>query len=159
MVQEVIVTSILIIASVIAVVAFVDAVIPSVYDLSNSYNSLANNMGDQYKTAIAIVYVYPEGNNVTVWIKNVGTTDIPLSQVNYCDFFVYSSTNYWNPIFGSNSTPSWNYMLVNGNGSTWNPEQTIQASINLDSLPSNTTYQIKCSLYNGVSATDKFSKS
>jgi flagellar protein FlaG len=157
MVQDVIVTAILIIASVIAVVAFVDAVIPSVHDLSNSFNSLANNKGDQYKTAIAIVSVYPEGNNVTVWIKNVGTTDIPLSQVNYCDFFVYSSSNYWNPVFESNSTPSWNYALVNGNGNTWNTGQTIQASINLDTLPINTTYQIKCSLYNGVSALDIFS--
>ena len=157
MVQEVIVTAILIIASVIAAVAFVDAVIPSVYDLSNSYNSLADNIGDQYKTAIAIVSVYPEGNNVTVWIKNVGTTDIPLSQVNYCDFFVYSSSNYWNPVFESNSTPSWNYSLVNGNGSTWDPGQTIQASINLDTLPIDTTYQMKCSLYNGVSALDMFS--
>jgi flagellar protein FlaG len=83
MVQDVIVTAILIIASVIALVAFVDAVIPSVHGLSNSFNSLANNIGDQYKTAIAIVSVYSEGNNVTVWIKNVGTTDIPLSQVNY----------------------------------------------------------------------------
>jgi flagellar protein FlaG len=157
MVQDVIVTAILIIASVIALVAFVDAVIPSVHGLSNSFNSLANNIGDQYKTAIAIVSVYPEGNNVTVWMKNVGSTDIPLTQVHFCDFFVYSSSNYWNPVFGSNLTPSWNYTLVNGNGSTWNPGQTIQASLNLDTLPSNTTYQVKCSIYNGVSSSDIFS--
>jgi flagellar protein FlaG len=157
MVQEVIVSAILIIASVIAVVAFVDAVIPSVYDLSNSYNSLANNMEDHFKTAIEIVFTYPEGNNVTVWIKNIGSTNIPLSELNHCDFYVLSSSNYWNPVFGSNSTPSWNYTLVNGNGSTWNPGQTIQASIYFDTLSRNSIYQTKFFLYNGVSASDIFS--
>jgi archaeal flagellar protein FlaG len=152
MVQEVIVSAILIIASVIAVVAFVDAVIPSVYDLSNSYNSLANNMEDHFKTAIEIVFTYPEGNNVTVWIKNIGSTNIPLSELNHCDFYVLSSSSYWNPVLGSNSTPSWNYTLVNGNGSTWNHGQTIQASMNFNTLPSNSIirsnfpYTMECQL-------------
>lgn len=158
MVDQVVVTAILIIASVIAVVAFVDAVIPSVYDLSNSFNSFANNIGDQYQTAIAVVFVYPQGNNVTIWMKNVGSTDIPFSKVNCSDFFVYSSSNSWHPVFESNLTPSWNYVLVNGNGGDmWVPKETIQVSIHLDSLSSNTTYQVKCSLYNGVSSLDVFS--
>ncbi len=161
MAKEVIVTAILLIASVIAVVAFVDAVIPSVYDLSNSYSSLADNMGDQFKTAIDIVFVYPNpaGNNVSVWIKNVGSTNIPLSKLGYCDIFVLSSSNYWNPRFESSTYPSWNYTLVNGkSGDTWNRGETIQASIYFDngSMPRNTT-QITFFLYNGVSASDKFS--
>ena len=81
MAKEVIVTAILVIASVVAVVAFVDAVIPSVYDLSNSYNSLADNLGDQFKTAIDIVFIYPkpvenDTSTVSVWIKNVGSANI-----------------------------------------------------------------------------------
>jgi len=158
MVDQVIVTAIIIIASVIAVVTFVDAVIPSVFDLSNSCNSLANNIGDRFQTTIAIVYVYPQGNNVTVWLKNVGSADIPLTEINYSDFFVYTSSNSLYPVFGSYSTPSWNYKFVNGDGGDmWKPGQTIQASINLDSLSSNTTYQVKCSLYNGVSSSYVFS--
>jgi archaeal flagellar protein FlaG len=161
MAKEVIVTAILLIASVIAVVAFVDAVIPSVYDLSNSYSSLADNMGDQFKTAIDIVFIYPNpaGNNISVWIKNVGSTNIPLSKLGYCDIFVLSSSNYWNPRFESSTYPSWNYTLVNGkSGDMWNRGETIQASIYFDneSLPRNTT-QITFFLYNGVSASDKFS--
>ena len=161
MAKEVIVTAILLIASVVAVVAFVDAVIPSVYDLSNSYSSLADNMGDQFKTAIDIVFIYPNpaGNNISVWIKNVGSTNIPLSKLGYCDIFVLSSSNYWNPRFESSTYPSWNYTLVNGkSGDMWNRGETIQASIYFDneSLPRNTT-QITFFLYNGVSASDKFS--
>jgi flagellar protein FlaG len=162
MAKEVIVTAILLIASIIAVVAFVDAVIPSVYDLSNSYSSLADHMGDQFKTAIDIVFIYPNpaGNSVSVWIKNIGSTDIPLSKLNYSDIFVLSSSNYWNPGFKSNTSPWWNYTVVNGNGGdSWNRGETIKVSIYFDnvSLPSNTTTQITFFLYNGVSASDKFS--
>jgi archaeal flagellar protein FlaG len=161
MAKEVIVTAILLIASVVAVVAFVDAIIPSVYDLSNSYGSLANNMGDQFKTAIDIVFIYPDttGNSVSVWIKNVGSTNIPLSKLRYSDMFLLSSSGCLNPGFESNATPSWDYTVVNGNGrDTWNRGETIKATINFGStaLPSNTT-QVTFFLYNGVSATDKFS--
>jgi archaeal flagellar protein FlaG len=157
MAKEVIVTSILIIASVVAVVAFVNAIIPSVYDLSHSYSSLANNMGDQFRTSVDIIFVYPEGNNISVWIKNVGSENIPLSKLRYCDFFILSPSKYWNPTFESGS-PSWNYTLVNGEeGDTWNSGETIMASIYFDSLPSN-NYKITFFLYNGVSASDEFSK-
>jgi flagellar protein FlaG len=157
MAKEVIVTAILIISSVIAVVAFVNAIIPSVYDLSNSYNTLANNMGDQYKTAIDIIFVHPDENNVNVWVKNIGSTNIPLSKLRYCDIFIFSHDDYWNPGFESNSTPSWNYTLDNGNSDTWNPGETLNVSIHFVTLPNN-TYQITYFLYNGVSASDKFSK-
>ncbi len=157
MAKEVITTAILLIASVIAVVAFVNAVIPSVYDLSGSYNSIARNMGDQFKTDIDIIFIYPEATTVTIWIKNVGSSDIPLSQLGYSDVFVLSSSGYSNPGFQAGSNPSWDYTLVNGGGDTWNRGETIKAVINFDSLPS-ATYQITFFLYNGVSATDKFSK-
>jgi archaeal flagellar protein FlaG len=159
MAKEVIVTAILVIASVVAVVAFVNAVIPSVYDLSNSYSSLADNMGDQVKSAIDIVFIYPDTaeKNVSVWIKNVGSTNIPLSKLGYSDVFVLSSSNYWNPGFESSTKPSWNYTVVNGRGGdTWNRGETIKVSIYFDNMPSNTT-QITFFLYNGVSTSDKFS--
>ena len=161
MAKEVIVTAILVIASVIAVVVFVNAILPSINELSYSYGSLADSMGDQFKTAIDIVFIYPDpaANSVSVWIKNIGSTNIPLSKLRYCDIFVLSSSKYWNPRFESNTTSSWNYTVVNGNGGdTWNRGETIKASIyfNNESFPSNTT-QITFFLYNGVSASDKFS--
>jgi flagellar protein FlaG len=156
--KEVIATALLLIASVIAVVAFVTAVIPTVYDLSSSYNSIANNMEDQFKTDIEIIFIYPEGDHVSVWIKNVGSSSIPLSKLQYSDVFIMSPSNYWNPSFESNSTPSWDYTLVNGAGDTWKKGETIKAEVSFnETLPSN-NYQISFFLYNGISASDKFSK-
>ncbi|HWR24915.1 MAG TPA: hypothetical protein VN278_01665 [Methanosarcina sp.] len=156
--KEVIATALLLIASVIAVVAFIGAIIPSVYDLSSSYNSVASTMGDQLKTDIEIIFIYPEGDHVSVWIKNVGASSIPLSKLQYSDIFIMSPSNYWNPGFGSNSTPSWSYTLVNGAGDTWKKGETIKAEVSFnETLPSN-NYQISFFLYNGISASDKFSK-
>lgn len=161
MAKEVIVTAILLIASVVAVVAFVNAVIPSVSDLSYSYGSLADKMGDQFKTAIDIVFIYPDAshNSVSVWIKNVGSTNIDLAKLKFSDVFVLSSSGYWNPRFENNTAPSWNYTIENGSGGdTWNRGETMKVFIQFDSSkkPVNTT-QITFFLYNGVSATDKFS--
>jgi flagellar protein FlaG len=118
-------------------------------------------MGDQFKTAIDIVFIYPDvGNNtVSVWIKNVGSTNIPLSKLQYCDIFVLSSSHYWNPRFGNDTAPSWNYTVENGSGGdTWNRGETLKIYMQFDASdePKNTT-QITFFLYNGVSATDKFS--
>jgi flagellar protein FlaG len=156
--KEVIATALLLITSVIAVVAFVNAIIPSVYDLSSSYNSISNNMADQFKTDIDVIFVHTEGNNVSVWIKNVGSSNIPLSKLQYSDIFIITSSNYWNPGFESNSSPSWSYALVNGEGDTWKKGETIKAEVSFnDTLPSG-NYQISFFIYNGISASDKFSK-
>ena len=53
--------------------------------LSESYSSVAQSMEDQFKSDIDIIFIYPDGNNIYVWIKNVGSSNIPLSQLNYSD--------------------------------------------------------------------------
>jgi len=154
--KEVITSAILMIVSVIAAVAFVNAVLPSVYGLSDSYNSVARSMEDQFKTDIDIIFIYPDGNNVSVWIKNVGSSNIPLSELQFCDVFIMSSSGYWNPGFESASTPSWEYTLENGDGDIWNRGETIKVAIELDALPGD-IYKISFFLYNGVSTSDTFS--
>ncbi|MCQ1535939.1 hypothetical protein FTO70_09655 [Methanosarcina sp. KYL-1] len=161
MAKEVIATALLVMTSVIAVVAFVNAVLPSVYDLSNSYTSIASNMEDQFKTDMDIIFIYPEGNNVSVWIKNVGSSNVPLSQLQYSDVFIISSSGYHNPGFESASFPSWSYTLENGDsGDTWNRGETLKVAITFndgDPLAAG-TYKISFFLYNGVSVSDTFSK-
>lgn len=154
--KEVIASAILIIASVVAVVAFVNAILPSVYSLSGSYSSVAQSMEDQFKSDIDIIFIYPDGNNIYVWVKNVGSSNIPLEKLEYSDIFIMYSSNYCNPGFESASNPKWDFTLVNGGGDTWDRGETIKATITLDSMPSD-LYKITFFLYNGVSTSDTFS--
>lgn len=154
--KEVITTAILVMVSVIGAVAFVNAILPSVYSLSGSYSSVAQSMEDQFKSDIDIIFIYPDGNNIYVWVKNVGSSNIPLSQLEYSDIFIMSSSDYCNPGFESASNPSWDFTLANGDGDTWNRGETIKATITLDSLPPGIC-KITFFLYNGVSTSDTFS--
>jgi flagellar protein FlaG len=157
--KEVITSAILVIVSVIAAVAFVNAILPSVYGLSESYSSVALTMEDQFKTDLDIIFIYPDGDDVYVWIKNVGSSDIPLSQLQLSDIFVMSSSGYWNPSFESASNPSWDYTLENGDGDTWNRGETIKVSIKFDADElSSGIYKVTFFLYNGVSTSDTFSR-
>lgn len=155
--KEVIASAILVIVSVIAAVAFVNAILPSVYALSGSYSSVAHTMEDQFKSDIDIIFIYPDGNNINVWIKNVGSSNIPLEKLELSDIFIMSSSSYCNPGFESASNPKWSTTLENGSGdTTWNRGETIKVTITLDNLPSD-IYKITFFLYNGVSTSDTFS--
>jgi flagellar protein FlaG len=154
--KEVIASAILVIVSVIAAVAFVNAILPSVYSLSGSYSSVARTMEDQFKSDIDIIFIYPDGNNINVWIKNVGSSNIPVEKLELSDIFIMSSSSYCNPGFESASNPAWDFTLANGDGDTWNRGETIKATITLDSLPGD-IYKITFFLYNGVSTSDTFS--
>ncbi len=150
-------TSMLIIASVVAVVALVNAVLPSVDGMSRSYTSVAQDMENEVKTDVDIIFITTQGDNVSMWVKNVGSNHIPLSYIEFSDIFITSSSNYWHPDYGSASNPGWNYTMENGKGDTWNNGETIKATIELDSLPTD-TYELKFVLYNGVSESDIFSR-
>ena len=155
--KEVITTAILMRASVVAVVGFVNAVLPSVYGSSESYTSLSKNMENQFKTDIDIIFIYPEDDNVSVWIKNAGSSSIPLSELKYSNVFIISSSGYWNAGFESEPLPSWDYTLENGDGNDyWNRGETLKITIDFKNLQTD-TYKINFFLSNGVSASDTFS--
>ncbi|MFW5987308.1 MAG: hypothetical protein ACOCPU_03730 [Methanohalophilus sp.] len=157
MAREVIATSLLIIASVIAVVALINAILPSISGLSHSYTTVAQDMENQVKTDVDIIFITTQDNNVSMWLKNVGYNQISLSSVKFSDIFISSSSNNWYPGYNSTSNPTWNYTMENGNGDIWDSGETIKITVGLDDLPSD-TYRVKFILYNGVSATDIFSK-
>lgn len=151
-------TSMLIIASVIAVVALINAVLPSVNGMSRSYTSVAQDMENEVKTDVDIIFITAQENNVSMWVKNVGSNHVPLSYIEFSDIFITSSSNYWHPDYGSNSSPSWNYTMENGNGDSWDAGETIKITIELDEDLPDDTYELKFVLYNGVSESDIFSR-
>ncbi|MDD2439934.1 MAG: hypothetical protein PHD41_06980 [Methanosarcinaceae archaeon] len=137
--------------------AFVNAILPSIYELSHSYNSVARNMEDQFKTDLDIIFIYPNGtNNVSVWIKNIGSSEIPLEQIKYCDIFLSNSENFCNPDFEAEAKPSWRYKLVNGEDDIWSHGETVELTIEPDFIM-NGKCQLSFFLYNGVSVSDTFS--
>jgi len=157
MAREVITASLLIIASVVAVAAMVNAVFPSIHKMTNSFDSLSSNMKEKIETNIDIIFINTNNSLLYLWVKNTGISKIPLDYFNKTDIFVYSSTNYWHAVFKGSTNPKWDYSIENGDGDNyWDQGETIEITVEFDTLPAD-EYKVNLILYNGLSVTDKFS--
>ena len=75
MASEVISSALLMIATIIATVALINAVFPSIYGMSGTITTVTNNVNDQMKTDMKFIYETTDNSNhMTAWVKNTGQT-------------------------------------------------------------------------------------
>ena len=139
-------------AGIIAVVAVVNAVLPSVDRTSGALISTAGVIDDRLGSQMEIVHATGEdGATVAdVWTKNVGSTVIqPLDRV---DVFFGPEGEFVRIPYGGASceAPCWEYTMEND--TEWNPTATLHIVIHLtDALLPNTVYYAKIVAPNGAS--------
>jgi flagellar protein FlaG len=140
------------VAGIVAVVAVVNAVLPSVDRTSGALSSTASVIDDRLGSQIEIVHATGE-NGATVadiWTKNVGSTIIqPLDRI---DIFFGPEGEFTRIPYGgaSCSSPCWEYSVEND--TQWKPTATLHITIHLsDALESDTVYYIKIVAPNGSS--------
>ncbi|AGK60854.1 hypothetical protein Asulf_00846 [Archaeoglobus sulfaticallidus PM70-1] len=159
MAREVITTSLLVIASIIATIALINAVFPSLAQMASSFTSLANNLNERVETNVDIIFVIASSSTdtVNIWIKNIGSNKIPNTLIEKSDLFIYSSSMYLHVPYNDSSPPTWTYSFENGDGDDyWENGETINITVQLSSLPAG-EYTANFILYNGVSTKDTFS--
>lgn len=151
---EVIVAALLMIASVVGVSMMINAVYPSIGDVAGAVSSSTNIASERMQTDIKIISVVNKSNNVYVWVKNTGSKATASSLIERTDMFFGPTSSF--QFMSYNSSPGWNYTIVNGDGDAdWDPNETIQIIIN--STTSTGVYYVKVILYNGASDEDYFS--
>jgi flagellar protein FlaG len=154
MAQNVISTAILIIAAVVAVVALINGVFPSIYQMSGSMTSVSDASNDRMKTEIKIICesANQTDHTLNVYVKNTGDQKITGSRVAMSD--VYYGTGDAMERCGHDvaSGAMWTYFIVEGNGdSTWDPGETLNVWIITAGHDFTTPGQrVKVVLYNGV---------
>ena len=152
MVREVIATSILVIATVIAVSSISMAILPTVRDLANSYISVSENLNERVKTDVDIIFIKANDTTLTVWLKNTGNTVISKDLIAMSDIFVVSKNSSYHFALSSAT-----YEITNGDGDEyWEKGETLMVQIDV-SLPSN-EYLLTFVLYNGVKVNEVFSR-
>ena len=152
--KEVITTSLLVIATVVAVTIFAASMLPSVRDLLNAYSSLTNKLNDRVRTDIKIIFIKVNDTTLTFWAKNIGTNRIPLSLLNFSDVFIVSSDSSYHFVFSDSNV---SYVIENNDGDDyWESGETLKVVIDV-SLSSD-DYSLIFVLYNGVKTSDVFSK-
>ncbi|MET1123755.1 MAG: hypothetical protein ABWW66_00645 [Archaeoglobaceae archaeon] len=155
--REVITTSILLIASVVAVTAAIMVILPAIKDLSHTYTSVATRLNEKVETDFEIIFVKAvqnsSGVDVSFWVKNVGKP-INIDLLNNSDVFIVSSSQFFHFTL---TDPNVSYSIENGDGdSYWETGETLNVTATSLQLQSG-VYELTLVLYNGAKESDWFS--
>lgn len=144
--DKVITSAMLIIASVIAALALINAVLPAMGKSAGALSTANGVAADRIRTDIAIVHAAGDDPNdkITVWVKNIGT------QV----FLTTSSTVTRLPYVSGCTSECWDYS-IEGGGAAW--IQAVTVKFTLKPTVSTGTYTVSVSVINAVEADKDFS--
>lgn len=156
--DKAITTGLLIIASVIASIALVNAVIPAMSESSGALVTANSEAADRIRTDIEVVHVAadtsPVGEDqIIVWVKNVGLNTI--APIESGDIFLTTPSEVKRLSHGSGSE-YWDYTIENG--AEWTRTVTVKMTLHLnDGSVTAGGYNVIVNVYNSVSASKDFS--
>ena len=156
--DKAITTGLLIIASVVAAIALINAVLPAMGKSSSALLSANSTASDRVRTDIEVVHVATDTSSgsedqVIVWVKNVGPNNIVA--VNTSDVFLTTPSEVKRVPYGSGSE-YWDYELESG--TDWTQTSTIKITLHLDNGSVVTgVYNIIFTVYNAISSSKDFS--
>ena len=158
--DKAITTGLLMIASVVAAIALINAVIPAVSKSSGALSAANASAADRIRTDIEIVHVasdagVPSEDQILVWVKNIGHNKIPLIEAS--DIFLTTPTTVKRLAHGSSSGAEyWDYVVENG--TDWTQAVTVKMTLHLtDGSVTSGSYTVSVAVYNAVSAAKDFS--
>ena len=153
--EKSITTALFIIASIVASMALINAVLPAANKSSGALLLANSDAADRIRTDIEIVHVSGNAttNKITLWVKNVGTKNIV--PVNLSDIIVTTPSDVLRLGYVDGcSSECWDY-LIEGGGTDWSKSVTVKFTISTSVATG--VYNVKVSVVNAVSAIEDFS--
>lgn len=149
-------SGLLIIASVVAALALINAVIPALGKSSSALITANSSASERIRTNIEIVHATGDtaAKTVTVWVKNIGNTTI--KDITASDIFLDTPSSVSRLSYTSGCVSDcWDYILEGG-AISWQNTETVKFTLTLSSL-STGVYSVTVSVFNGESADKDFS--
>lgn len=153
--EKTISTALLIIASVVAAMALINAVIPAANKSSGALLLANSEAADRINTDIEIVHATGNASTdvITVWVKNIGIKNI--APVSASDIIVTTPSDVLRlPYDAGCGTECWSFSIEEG-GSDWIKSATVKFTLATSVVSG--VYNVKISVVNTVSATKDFS--
>jgi len=154
--DKAIVTTLLIVAGVIAATMLFSAVYPAVIQSSNALVGMKARIDERFSSQLAVIHACtsPDYTDVAlVWVKNIGASSI--KAVERCDVFFGPEGNYQR-IPHDSGDPHWEYAVEND--TYWKPGSTLKVTVDLSYvLVPGERYFFKMTTPNGVSTEYYFS--
>ena len=118
------------IAAVICAAVLIVAIFPAIYTMTGTFGSASHAADQNIRTDFKIVTVTNNGQTVLVWMKNVGTAQIPLNDIQRSDVFCGDMGNFNRLAYTGNNPPGYGYWTavlsdLNHNG-YWDPGETLE---------------------------------
>ena len=158
--DKAITSGLLIIASVIAAVALINAVIPAMSESSGALVTANSAAADRIRTDIEIVHVASDTSSgsedqIIVWVKNIGLKEI--KPIESGDIFLTMPSTVNRLSHGSSSgSEYWDYIIENG--TAWTQTVTVKMTLHLaNGSVTAGAYNVSVSVYNSVNASKDFS--
>mgnify|MGYP001092085583 FL=1 len=148
--EKAITSAILIIASIVAVMALINAVIPAAGKSSGALLMADAEAADRISTDIEIIHASGNAttNIITVWVKNI----VPVTA---SDIIVTTPSDVLRLRYDSGcSNECWDFSIEEG-GSDWDKSATVKFTLSTSVVTG--VYNVKVSVVNAVSATKDFS--
>ena len=152
--SQTITTAMLVIASLIAAIALINAVLPATGQSASALAAANSEAARRIKTDIDIIYA--SGNTsgtITIWVKNVGTQVI--RSVEDSDIFIIKPTGVSRLSYVSGcSSECWDYELEDSK-SAWTTAVTVKFTVTTSVAAG--SYSVSIAAPNGVTAVKDFS--
>ncbi|OPY35393.1 MAG: Archaebacterial flagellin [Methanoregula sp. PtaU1.Bin051] len=134
------VSALFIITAVVAAGILINAVYPIVWSTASTFSSSAHETDTRMRTDFKIVNTYGSSTThlVKVWIKNIGSNPVGISEIqNGADVFIGSSGNFARAALGDPTTTNqkWTFQLDDQNSNNlWDTGETIEITARNDVL-------------------------
>ncbi len=156
MAQETISSAILIIAAIIATVALVNAIYPSLFRTTDTVGSVSDAANNRVNTELKVAMTgQPNAESLSAWVKNVGSAEIPAARMAYTDVYFGDPGSMARADTSATAAYRWSYTLddVDSDGN-WGPGETVRFLITDEGASHLTagTHDLKIVLYNSASA-------
>jgi flagellar protein FlaG len=156
--QETLSSAILIIAAIIATVALVNAIYPSLFTATGSVGTASGLASDRVETDLRIsMATSPNSSALFVWAKNVGSTAVAASKIAYTDVYYGDEGSMMKASSNQSAGFRWGYELddMDGDGN-WDGGETLKITIIDAEGPRFTagSHKVKLVLHNAASFED-----
>lgn len=125
--DKVMVTIILLLAGVVCAMAVFGAVYPAITSTGSSILSMASKVSDRVGSEVEIIAVAGQADNMTVWVKNVGSTT--LGGYESCDVFFGPEDNWTRISYEEAGSPAPCWTCAVEGDTRWGPGATLKITI------------------------------
>jgi len=166
---ETITTALFLITAVVASAVLINAVYPVVQTMAGTFSSSTHESDVRIRTDFKIIATFANGETVQVWMKNIGSEQISLSEIQRSDVFCGPVGNFDHLAYldvepGNLANSEWTEEFGAGydlnSNSYWDSGETLKVTARMKTpIPSGNKVYFQFALPNGIWRSNEFTAS